>query len=481
MPRVTTFIEPVGQNIDVDLESPQKILSAIKSQATEPEKWWDHTMNNNVEYLFTRFVQQKMRGWQILENRRLNILELIADSTVDRIHLSGWKLGDGIKPPIRLQNEIQQYDERIGLSKFSRDLFLRAEIQGLTYLLVWPTTEGEIGLIRATPVSTMVGYPDDGSSVWPEWAARVSNKDRQIDVLYKDRYDRWTKAPGAGDSGWTKIEDGTPYPSHWMEAVPVVPFASVSFLNPRSGIKAAFGCQKAIDHCMGVDTISIELSAFPVRYTAQKSDGEMPNEAELARGLQFDDEFEAGKIEEPPIDVYPGAILDLTADAVGQFEPADPEATIGRIEAYAKMGLALCGLPLSVWEGTTANNSGELMRRELQPLIGKVRQRTKGYSASFKRVWDILLAQANSTYKSRSVVPLFDDPAMPDELYVWELVLTKLQSGVLPEVAFLEAGVPQEIIERMAQSYERRIEQQLAVRGPGNSGQQRRNEGSGAV
>ena len=336
--RITAFDDPVAY-IDVDLDNPQKILGAIKTQATEPAEWWDHTMNSNVEYLFTRFVEKKMRGWQVLKDRRLNILELIADSTVDRIHMAGWRLGDGLKVPQTFQKQIKDLDNQTGLSKFSRDLFLRAEIQGLTFLLIWPTRNGDVGVIRATPATTIVGYADDGSSVWPEWAARVSNKDRQIDVMYTDRYDRWERPDGSIGAAWTKTIDGQQYPDYWMDAVPVVPFASVSFLHPRSGIKAAFGCQKAIDHCMGIDTISIELSAFPVRYTAQKTNMDQPAEAELARGLQFDGEFdnEVG-IEEPPIDVYPGAILDLSADMVGQFEPADTSATVGRIEAYAKMG-----------------------------------------------------------------------------------------------------------------------------------------------
>ena len=475
MPRVTTFIEPRG-GVDVDLSSPQKILAAIKSQAKEPEKWWDHAMNSNVDYLFTRFVDKKMRGWQVLQDRRLNILELIADSTADRIHLTGWKIGDKQSPPKRLRDIIEDIDERTGLSKFGRDLFLRSEIQGVTYLMIWPTEDGESGIIRATPSSVMVGYPDDGSSVWPEWAARVTKNNRQIDVLYRDRYDRWTRPKDGGQATWKKVRDGKEYPTHWPDAVPIVPFASVSLLNPRSGIRAAFGCQRSIDHCMGVDTISIELSAFPVRYTVEKLSGKDSNEVELSRGLQMDNEFQdSGEAQEPPIDVYPGAILDLQADLVGQFDPASPEATVGRIAFYAKAGLTLCGIPLSMWEGTTANNSGELMRRELQPLIGKVRQRTESYRASFQRVWELLLAQSQTPNRSNKITPLFDDPAMPDELYVWELVLTKLEAGVQPEVAWMEAGVPQDIIERMATAYAQRFDQE----GSGGSGGSGRNGGTG--
>ena len=439
----------------VDLTKPDKVVKLIKARAKEPEAWWTHAMSNNVEYLFTRYVETKMRGYEALKERRLNILELIADTTVDRIKLSGWKA-----PNQTVYKRIANLEKQMGLAKFSRDQFLRTEIQGIYYILVWPSDEDSPGIIRATPATTTVGFHDDGSSVWPKWAARLSKKGTRLDVFYEDHYEYWIKKNSNVDQAqqvtsntdWPESPTRVDYPKGWAKAVPVVPFASVSFLTPRSGIRAAFGAQRAIDHSVAIDAISAEMSSFPVRYTAENTgQGISSDEIDVSRSLRIDADTndDSPIVGEQVLDVYPGAFLDLKADTVGQFPPAPPEATIARIEFYAKGGLTLCGIPLSVWAGNTANNSGELERRAHSSLVSKCRQRIESYSASFERVMQLVNSQFPMWAKKATIEPVFADPAMPDELYVWDVVTSKIEAGMEPAQAFLEAGVPQDLTERI--------------------------------
>lgn len=465
-----SYMTPFGPK-PVQIWNPQALVSAISDAGQKPKEWWDLIHDDDVAYLFEDIVKDAV-STTVIKDRRINVLQLLVTTVTDRIKLTGWEIPEKERSD-ELKDKMDEIDDELGIMRLSDDIFSRAEAQGQTFLIPWPTKDGKPGLIRTTPATTVVGYPDDGSSIWPEWAARLSVRGTRLDLFLEDRIVTWTKLPipeaetpqitgfspalsDTPEANRLPLASGTPsqwrgptvekYDDEWPDMVPVIPFVSTQITKPFSAVKPAIGCQRALDHGMAIDTVAMEMTSFPVRYTATKPGDKEQSEIDLARAVDPDntfDEDDPSSINEQ-IDLKPGGFIDFIADIVGEFEAADPDATLSRLAFYAKTALVLCSLPLSVWEGTTANNSGELMRRELHSLLSKVRSRISAYRASYRRVWRLLLAQ--NGMKEVSVKPIFDDPAMPDELYIWELVLLKLEAGLPLEQALREAGVPEEVI-----------------------------------
>ena len=493
----TSYMTPFGSK-SVQIWNPAALVQAISDAGQKPREWWQLVNEDDVSYLFEEIVKDAV-STVVIKDRRMNVLQLLETTVTDRIKLSGWEISD--EESKEFKEKMEELDDELGLMRLSDDIFSRAEIQGQTFLIVWPGRDKEPGLIRSTPATTVVGYPDDGHSIWPEWAARLSAKGTRLDLFLEDRVITWKKrniaeelegqmtpvfdfSPQLSDTvqaGQTPAEltvtnvwgepEKTDYNKEWPKIVPVVPFVSTKLTAPVSAIKPAIGCQRALDHGMAIDTVSMELASFPIRYSATKPGEGDASEADLSRASDPDNDFDfdTDDADQDTLDLKPGCFIDFEADIVGQFDAAPPSATLDRLAFYAKTALVLCGLPLSVWEGTTANNSGELMRRELHSLLSKVRSRINAYRAAYRRVWRLLIAQ-NGLDREIIVKPVFDDPAMPDELYIWELVTLKLDAGLPMEQALLEAGVPQEIIDKIDTERIDNERRGLTADGDGNPG-----------
>ena len=446
---------------EIDLTEPAQLVKIIGQESSTPMERWEMTRGYKPEQFISRYVKKLIHGNKSpIAHEQLRVLDMVARSVVNRMQITRWYKpdsdGDTSEPITRVQ--VDEVDKRLGLIMTSRDLFKRAEVQGITYLMVWPASDGDIGIIRLQPDSTFAHYPEDGKSIWPDYVVRISKQKTRLDIFYEDRSTRWEKKDK--DSDWEYVYRDLKYRPGWhTDMVPIIPFAPESFIEIESGIESAIAPQEAINSAQVIDAASLEFAGFPIRYTLEHPDKPIGSDAvDVTRRSNVDEEFDDDEDddldEQKTLDLFPGAFLDLWGDMAGEFKAAALEATMGRIDAYVKIALALSEVPLSAWDGTTANNSGELMRRELQPLIGKVQRRIQMFTASYVRLWELVRTQAaaeDGVVRTipQDIHPLWGDPAQPDEMYVWELVQAKIEAGYEAELAFEEAGVEPAKIGRM--------------------------------
>ena len=436
------------------LKDPQVVVREIGAASKKPQYNWEVAQDQLPVEFVSRFVQKAVQRNYRIDERRLRVVDSVARAVVNRLQFARWAEGDGV---------VRQVDERLGLSMLMRSVFMRAEIQAVTYMFVWPTADNrELAIVRLEPDTCIVGYPNDGHSIWPEWGARVSqpdpeNKDiKQLDLYYEDRSTRWQKRT-MGDN-WELLYQDIPYRLAWERMVPIVPFVCEDLHNPQSGVEAALGPQLAINHALMLDAGCAEYAGFPLRWTAERTPELNTGEIDLTRGFNLDSVFsddDDDDDDEPVIDIYPGAFIKLRADSVGEFEAAPLEATLGRVDTYGKMAFILSEVPLSYWTGMSTNNSGELMRREIQPLLGRAHRRIDLYTAAYGRVWALLRGQGQALQVRRpipeGVEPAFNDPAWPDQKYIWELAKLQLEAGLSPEYVYEKAGLSPDEIERIMQ------------------------------
>ena len=485
-----TFDAPAQSARDklvLDPTDPAAVEKKIKNESVLPMSLWEMAKNTVDPVFLSQYIRKymKKRG-DILENRKLAVVDTIARSVVNRLQLIGWDWeGEQTEDILNLINDI---DSELGLRPFSRDTLMRSEVQGITYMFVWPYfaeqagEDDKLAVMRLHPNSTYVHPPEDGHSIWPEWGARLSNEGLQLDIYFETRSVRYTR--DKDNEQWNRFYD-LDYRDGWLPYVPIVPFVCESLLEPMSGIVPAVAPQVAINHILPIDAAISEFAGFPLRYMNSKPQARGSSEVDATRAVAEDDEFDDDDddFEEDIMDVFAGAFIDIKADGVGEFAAAGSDATLGRVEKYFKLAMALCEVPLSYFEGTTANNSGELMRREIQPLLGKANRRIDLYTASYQRVWEILRAQGAAFERGavnlpEKITPMWNDPAWPDDRYLWDLVEVQLNVGVPPEIAFKKLGLTPDEVKEISANVERRRQEERQQQ---QRSTERPREGEGAV
>ena len=439
------------------VDKPKQIVTYIRNQAVRPMTLWAIAMDESKTKFVSRYVDTVLGESEALTKRKVNVIDFIADLTVDRLNIDRWGLGKESK---EAPEWVEELEDECGLIMTSHDLFKRAEIQGYTFLIVWVNADKEPVMVRCEPSTCCAIYYDDGTSVWPKWAARISEEGKRLDVFEKEHLTTYTRPKIEGEWDGGKRTDYTAiFGEDYDLGVPVVPFASTSLHEPVSGVKRAVGPQLAINHAVDVTAPAIEFTAFTTRVSRTSPQKGSTDPVELERDVRLNDDFDDDDIDtfgpsdgSKKVNLYPGGWMDVESDEVLQLPPSDPAALINYIEFFARMAIVLCQMPMSVLAGTTANNSGELMRREIQPLIGKARQRVRLMRASYSRVWTIvghIVGQDGS-----EIYPVFDDPAQPDEEYKITLAELKQNVGVEPDRALRDAGIiqPEGVTERVIKS-----------------------------
>ena len=449
------------------VDKPKQIVNYIRNRSVRPMTLWALSTDDTKSKFVSRYVETVLSGNEALASRKVNVVDFIADLTVDRLNIDRWGVG---KESEEAPEWVDKLEEKYGLIMTSHDLFKRAEVQGYTFMIVWVNDDREPVMVRCEPSTCCVIYYDDGTSVWPKWAARISEEGKRLDVFEKEHLTTYERPKVEGEWGSGKRTDySTIFGEGYDLGVPVVPFASTSLHEPISGIKRAVGPQVAINHAVDITAAAVEFTAFTTTVSRTSPQTGNTDPVELERDVRLNDDFDDDDTDifgpsdgSKKVNLYPGGWMDVVSDEVKRLPPSDPAALIDYIEFFARMAIVLSQMPMSVLAGTTANNSGELMRREIQPLIGKARQRIRLMRASYSRVWTIVghIVGEDGT----KVYPVFDDPAQPDEEYKITLAELKQNVGVEPDRALRDAGIMQP--EGVTESVIRRREQSAASNGP---------------
>jgi hypothetical protein len=194
----------------------------------------------------------------------------------------------------------------------------------------------------------------------------------------------------------------------------------------------------------------VDYQAFPQRYAL--ADG-TADSSELAAGDEdlFQYALDTGATSragdpQSQLSADAGSVWWLQGvKGVGQFDPADPATFTDPMTLYLRFGALITDTPLSRLDPTGAVESGESRRAANEPYTKKIEDRQESFGDTWCEAVEFALkilgiddAEVTVRWKSAGVI---------DDETGWQTLLLKLEAGLPPKQAFMEAGYTQEQVD----------------------------------
>lgn len=385
----------------------------------------------------------------------------------------------------RAQEVIDELRKRNQLDDEEDGLHLDTSKHGDCYLFVWPVTElvepneeqveqretDEAPTSKVVSVDMFVNMATTCRAFYDAenplrmthlvkqwvWADPDSGENRVRATLYfPSRVERWvTKLKNAQDSGDIKdprawepyIPDGSEWPApNPTGRVPFFHFRTARTYG-RPEHKPAYGAQRLIYKLVSAHAVTIDYQSFPQRYALTN-----PKADEVLSNL-IDPDFPEDEDDDPEGDgrsqlrADPSAVWKLPGiSSVGQFAPADPQVFLSPLDRYIRSIAELCGIPLHRFAGFTSPPSGEALRVANEPLNDKASKRMRSYGAVWADAYEFALQLMGIEEVTVSVQwrPIQQAAGADD----WTVVAAKINNGVPVLQALMEAGYPQDEVEK---------------------------------
>lgn len=266
----------------------------------------------------TAFLSKKSREQMDdrLAHLSVNFPRLLVSSYVDRMNLTGFKLGDGSQAP-----KAWSRHRRSGLMSRADLIHTDRLMYGAAYVTVWPEATGPACVLDNPFTMTVDTDPLTGavSRAVRTWTYRGK---RHALVIEPDRITRWeSPTPDLGSAGqWSPVNGPDVSPWGGDGIVPVVPFIRRMSTDDHDGTSVAadiLDLTDAQNKIMGDAMVTSESYARPRRW---------------ATGLEIEEDEDGN-----PIDPF-GRERNLQSESpetkFGQFDPA-------RLDSYADMSATL--------------------------------------------------------------------------------------------------------------------------------------------
>jgi hypothetical protein len=225
----------------------------------------------------------------------------------------------------------------------------------------------------------------------------------------------------------------------------------------------AYGPQLAINKLITSHLATVDFQSFPQRY------GLMDPTADQAgtQGTDFnpfapeDDDDPEYDDNESQLSADPSAFWDLKGyKAVGQFQPANPDAYLKPFDRYVKAMSQVTDTPMHYFakDSTDRPPSGEMLRVANEPIDAKAEERQETYGATWRKALGFALEMMGVSNERiniswRPVETVTDKTG-------WETVNLQQQAGVPRDVTLVWAGnPPEQVAEWMAEEEERKLQE----------------------
>lgn len=374
----------------------------------------------------------------------------VVDAVLDRVRILAISVPGDETATRRLVDEVWLPNR---MDRQAKTVHWSALTHGDAYVIVWPGDEdGSVELHYNDPAGCRVFYDPENPQV-KRYAAKLwaegSGDDRRhrLNLYYPDRVERYVTKSGANGGeaeDWAAFEvDGEAWP------IPN-PYGAVPVFHWRAGEQAggsygrpvhqgAFKPQNALTKLSATLMSTVDFQAFPQRWALTKA-GQMPTVEAV-----FDDDEDPETSSTGSVQGGPGRILELTADQVGQFDPAQMDAFLQPIGFYVRAMAASTATPMRFFDPQAQVPSGEALRADEAPLA----QRIADFEELAGETWQEALVFA-------ARVAGFEIPA-PDVTWGpvqtvndregWDTVKAKQEAGVPARQALTEAGYTSDLVE----------------------------------
>lgn len=221
----------------------------------------------------------------------------------------------------------------------------------------------------------------------------------------------------------------------------------------------AYGPQLAINKLVTSHLATIDFQSFPQRYglmdpTADPSGSQGADFNPFAPEDEDDPEFDDN---ESQLSADPSAFWDLKGyKAVGQFQPANPDAYLKPFDRYVKAMSQVTDTPMHFFakDSTDRPPSGEMLRVANEPIDAKAEERQETYGNTWRKAlefaMDMMGVSAERINISWAPVETVTDKTG------WETVNLQQQAGVPRDVTLVWAGNPPEQVAQWMEDEEQR-------------------------
>lgn len=388
----------------------------------------------------------------------LNFAKTPVDAVADRLEIAAITSTDDASNT--LISTIWQ-DNQLDLEM--PDIFRRAGEFGDAYLFVIPVENEQGDVVRVdmfynSPQTVRVIYSPDNPRVKlftiKKWA---DGPYQRAELLYDDRIERWTTKRGSkGDrpGDWTHWladpgDDTDPDPDSWLiehdwGEQPVFHFRTDRPYGTPEHF-GAYGPQNAITKLQSTHMGTVDYQGFPQRYALTEAantdtsdldpgdwdDADFPEDANAVgpKDIGDDSSLKAG----------PGEVMLLRGfKAVGQFDAAQPSVFLDPILFNVRSMAQITTTPLHLFDPSGEQPSGQSLRAQDAPFTRKVGNRQLSYGGTTRDAFVFALRRLGIP---DPVVTVHWAPAETiDDAEGWLVVKAKIDAGVPPKQALVEAG-----------------------------------------
>jgi len=358
-----------------------------------------------------------------------NYCKTVVETVVNRLELASIQATAG-----------QEIDNQLFEAGFSLDvaeIHRKALIFGGAYALVWPNDEGEAEVTYLSPLTTTLIYdPENPKRKLACVRLWIQDGKARLNIMTGENVYR-LQAQGeqvTEDTNWTLLETV----ENPFGEIPVFHFRTARpYGKPEH--YSAYPLQNAITKAFVNSLVASDYQSAPQRYALSKMGG-----ADV--DLNDFDESKTDRENVGSLKNGPGELWYLKGiDAVGQFNPADPDVFWTAIEKSVRAMASITSTPLHYFELKT-NISGESFRAAESPHLKKVKDRQASFGATWREVLRFLL-KINGI-ESDVVIGWVPNESL-DELDRWRLSLLKINAGLSHKQALIEGGYTAKAADRI--------------------------------
>jgi hypothetical protein len=464
-PPVTPFldgssVEDTHQHDDLsDLQNALNELSNALPAYREAEQYYDGTA---PEWFASLRLQRALADAD--DPYEINFAKKPVDIITEKLKITAVTVPDNEQANAALQ-EIWKRNE---LAIQSKDMLHRAGEYGDAYIYVWPGEQTDNGDVTAvdmfynSPHCCRIFYdtenPLKAVMAIKKWIVR--NKVR-VNMLYPDRIEKYVTESNVrhahvsesdlvpfddpADDDAAVDEDG------WL----VNPFDALPVFHLRNtnpyGVpehRDMYGVQNIINKLILGHMSTVDYAAIPQRWALADPEvggGDPDDDDQL--GINFDsDEDAVADDPQSQLSADPGSLWYLQGvKGVGQFDTADPKGFIDPMLTYLRFGAQVTDIPVHRIDPTGAVQSGDSRRLMQESFWSKVEDRQTRYGSTFRAAFKFALKLLG--YDDVDVVITWAPVNMVDDTDGWTVIQAKINAGMPPSQAFLEAGYTQQQVD----------------------------------
>jgi hypothetical protein len=380
----------------------------------------------------------------------LNLCPAVCDAVADRLKIEGFAV-QNVRDESRTLNASERDESRTlnmiwhrnRMDARAGEVHREALKNGDAYAIVWPDADGNAAIFPNAASSCTVAYDeeDPGKVIWAAKFWRTSDKHTRLNLFYPDRIERYvTGKPHEGvlpeakefvpyvqsASFSSSVRDKSRTLNNPYGVVPVFHFANNASIGAfgRSELEDAIPVQDGMNKSVLDMLVAMEFSAYRQRWAA---------------GIEIEYDTEGNVVAPFKAGIDHLWIAGNEGARFGDFETADLEQFLKVKDGFRLDIASVTGTPLYyLLPHGRGFASGEAMRKAESRFIAKVRDR----QTSFGQVWADVMQFAlriegkpNVLLKTR-----WEDAGRLSEKEMLENLLLKVQLGLSPEKALIEAG-----------------------------------------